>query len=90
MIKRYHFLHSSDDPIADEANIGVADKVGGSFVVNSAFASLFSEVNTDALEYAPSISSDQLELFFTRAYKKIDGSFEFNIYMASRNNTSEP
>lgn len=48
------------------ASIVVAEKQGAGFVRRTDSASLLALVNTPDLNYAPSISSDGLELFFTR------------------------
>ena len=42
-------------------------------------------INTDALEYAPTTSADELELFFTRAEGTV-----LSIWVAKRGSTSEP
>jgi hypothetical protein len=46
-------------------------------------------VNTDALEYAPSISTNGLELYFTRATGSIDTGLDFGIYVATRSSITE-
>ena len=46
-------------------------------------------INTANLEYAPSISTDQLELYFTRATSLAGGDYDFGIYMATRNSVFE-
>jgi hypothetical protein len=50
---------------------------------------LMTNINTNALEYAPAISSDLLELFFTRA-DLTSSSPEPAIYRAIRSSPSEP
>lgn len=50
-----------------ESDIGVARRSGDAFLVTAGSAELMREVNTVALEYAPSTSADGLELFFTRS-----------------------
>ena len=46
-------------------------------------------VNTGALEYAPSISADLLELFFTRA-QSVAGSVQVAIYRSHRASREAP
>ena len=48
----------------DSADIYLAVRNGNGFV--RASSHVFDKVNTDALEYAPALSADGLELFFTR------------------------
>ena len=51
---------------------------------------ILANVNTASLEYAPAISADGLELFFTRI-SKVDGRPKFvGIYVAKRRSRSEP
>jgi hypothetical protein len=49
------------------ASIHIADRQGATFVRNANSATLLAAVNNSDLNYAPSISVDGLELFFTRA-----------------------
>jgi hypothetical protein len=51
---------------ADAADIVIASRQGSGFVRRPDSASLLQNVNTVALEYAPCISADGLELLFTR------------------------
>ena len=52
--------------------------------------SILANVNTASLEYAPAISADGLELYFTRI-SKVDGRPKFvGIYVAKRGSRSEP
>lgn len=80
----------SGKPLPDAANIAVAIKENGIFVVSPDSRTQFDLINTQSLEYAPSISTDQLELYFTRAVKLTTGDFDFAIYVALRNSVSEP
>jgi hypothetical protein len=48
------------------ASIAIADRNGTAFARNANSAALLASVNTSGLNYAPSISVDGLELFFTR------------------------
>lgn len=56
------------------ASISIADKNGASFVRRSNSASILATVNATGLNYAPSISVDGLELFFTRVDSTTSGS----------------
>ena len=51
-------------------------------------------INTDALEYAPSISADGLKLYFTRASQLMAGAeapgAELRIMVATRISVNEP
>jgi len=59
--------HFSGGSVPDRSDIGVANKSGADFNVDANSAAVMGTVNTaDNLEYAPSISNDGLELFFTR------------------------
>lgn len=51
------------------SDIVVAKKVDGKFERAPTGKDIFKWINTDALEYAPSISADSLTLFFTRLNK---------------------
>lgn len=53
-------------PAPHSANIVIATRVGKRFVRAPQSAEWLASINTAALEYAPSISDDRLELFFTR------------------------
>lgn len=79
----------SGNPLPDEADIGVAVNVNGVFTVKVGSSDEFASVNTDALEYAPSISTDGLELYFTRASGSVGTGFDFGIYIATRSSVSE-
>lgn len=58
----------------------------GTFKVDSNSQEIFSTINTDDLEYAASISTDELELFFTRA--NVQSVPVFTTYYATRPNKS--
>ena len=45
----------------------VATRTGDGFAIDPRSQELLAKVNTPALEYAPAISTDGLELYFTRA-----------------------
>jgi hypothetical protein len=71
----------------DSADLYLAERTHSGFVRSTSH--VFDNVNTDALEYAPSFSDDGLELFFTR----LSGFWIFRkpqIYRAVRASRSEP
>jgi len=80
----------SGSPFPDAADIGLATKMNGDFSVHTNSENLFAKINTDALEYAPSISTNSLEFYFTRATGSIETSIDFGVYVATRNSISEP
>lgn len=75
-------------------NLKVAHLRDGRFEVDPGSDEIFKNVNSDALDYAPAISSDGLELFFTRAEALIVGKRPvgrtLRIYMATRTRAGEP
>jgi len=67
------------NPFPDESDIGIAVKnSSGEFTVDPDSDYKMENINTDALEYASSISSDSTEIFFTR----YGGGTDFGIYSA--------
>ena len=69
----------------DEANIVIALDSGSGFARDPNSTTIMTNVNTDNLEYAPAITADGLELFFTR----LDlGTMEARIYRAARSNNN--
>ncbi|MBF0196881.1 MAG: PD40 domain-containing protein [Planctomycetes bacterium] len=73
----------SGNPFPDSADIGVAEKVNGVFIASGRSSGKMAEINTEALEYAPSISTDRLELYFTRTI-----GADFGVYIATRSSVS--
>ena len=71
--------------VPKNAEIAVAVRDGPGFRRHPASAVLMRNVNTAALEYAPAISADLLELFFTRA-----APGEVAIYRSQRHSRDEP
>ena len=74
-----HFTDGSPDT----ADIAIADRQGDGFERCTDSANLLQTVNTPALEYAPCISADGLELLFTRYDPAVAGSTPA-IYRATR------
>jgi Tol biopolymer transport system component len=63
----YVNAHFSGGAMPDAASIGAARRANGTFTTDPNNGILFREVNTGGLNYAPSLSADGRELFFTRA-----------------------
>jgi hypothetical protein len=72
-------------PVPRSADIAVAVRDGSVFRRHPASAEFMRKVNTAALEYAPSVSADLLELFFTRASGR-----QLAIYRSARRSRDEP
>jgi hypothetical protein len=72
------------------ADLVVAELQGATFVRRADSDSILAQVNTTtALEYAPCISVDALELFFTRWNPSVAGDLP-TIYRATRSSASSP
>ena len=72
-------------PLPRSADIAVAVRDGAGFRRHPGSAEFMRNVNTAALEYAPAISADLFELFFTRASGR-----QLAIYRSARRNRDEP
>lgn len=79
----------SGGPHPKTASIVIAVRDGGGFRRLPSSAELLRNVNSKALTYAPAISSDMLELFFTRAGDS-RGSAQPIIFRAVRRTVDEP
>ena len=71
------------------ADLVIARKTANGFERLSNSAELMKNINTSALEYAACISTDQLEIFFTRIKLPITQSSLSEIYVSKRSNTIE-
>lgn len=60
----------------------------GKFIINEYSKEIFKNINTDDQEYAASISTDELEIFFTRL--NYDDGFTFSSYHATREDKTSP
>ncbi|NNE98136.1 MAG: hypothetical protein HKN25_03860 [Pyrinomonadaceae bacterium] len=60
----------SGKPFPDKADIAIAVKREGKFKRLSGSEEILDKINTKRLEYAPAISEDELEIFFTRHMSK--------------------
>jgi hypothetical protein len=78
----------SGGDIPDSSDLFIAVKDGSQFVVSEDSDDIMENINTENLEYAASITTDELELFFTRAdMSKIIP--EMSVMIAKRSNVSE-
>lgn len=73
-----------------EADIMIARRYGQRFARDRRYERLFENVNTGALEYAPSTSADERELFFTRAPRPPAPFSRPQIWRATRGDPSVP
>jgi hypothetical protein len=78
----------SGDPVPDSADIFIAVRDGSGFRRLPESAAILKNVNTSALEYAPAVSANLLELFFTRGPRMFQKSPV--ILHASRTRADEP
>jgi Tol biopolymer transport system component len=72
------------------ADIVIAKKTTNGFERMPTSADIMKNINTSQLEYAASISSDDLDIYFTRVSAPIDQNSIPAIYVASRKNVDEP
>jgi len=80
--------------VPSESDLMMYKNVGNGFGTDQQYLSMCKNLNTRALEYAPAISIDGRELYFTRAnLKLVQGSSQgpyVRIMVATRKKTSEP
>ncbi len=76
------------------SDLRVARRTASGFVTASDSAAIFRAINTGDLEYAPALSADERELFFTRARFEFEGDrlvlAQTVIMMATRKTADEP
>lgn len=72
--------------LPQQADMVIARRDGEKFVVDDNTEELMKNVNTDALEYAPAVTADGKELYFTRA----SGEENMRIMVATRQSVKEP
>ena len=76
------------------SNILIARRRGDAFYVDPDAARIMARINTSELEYAPAISADERELYFTRAEGLLvghrAGGANLRIYVARRSRKGEP
>jgi len=73
-----------------EANLVIAKKTGNSFARDTNSEAIFEAINTDHLEYAPALSQNELEIYFTRLTLPLGDNPEAKIYLSQRSSTEEP
>lgn len=87
-------VFSPGAPAPKKSDLIVARRNDGAFRIDPDSDRIMKNVNTDALEYAPSISADGRELYFTRASQRVAGSeapgARLRIMVATRTSVSEP
>jgi hypothetical protein len=79
----------SGGAIPDSSDLFIAVKQGSQFVVIENSDDMMKNINSEHLEYAASITTNELELFFTRADVSTTIP-EMNVMIAKRSNMSEP
>ncbi len=72
------------------ADIVIATKTGNSFARLTNSDEIMKNINTSQLEYAASISSDDLAIYFTRVAAPIDENSKPAIYYAERKKVTDP
>ncbi len=72
------------------ADLVIATKNGSGFQRLSNSKEIMKNINTNALEYAASISANQLEFYFTRVVLPITTTSLPEIFIATRQNINEP
>jgi hypothetical protein len=73
-----------------ESDLQIFMKGDNGFALEPHSNDLLKAVNTPALEYAPSLSADQLELYFTRAQRDLEGRLLLRILVSKRDKLSSP
>ncbi len=73
-----------------ESNFVLAQKTGNAFNRISDSDEIFMNINTDALEYAAAITTDELELCITRVDAPLTPDSEPRLYVSRRTSTSAP
>jgi hypothetical protein len=89
VVSRARFAFGSVVPSESDLLLFFKDK-NNIFSPHPDSGNIMKAVNSPALEYAPSLSADQTEIYFTRAQKDIDSHTLMRILVAKRKNTSEP
>lgn len=94
ILSRAHFANYFLPP--DRCDLVIAARRSGTFAVRPEQQKFLAEQNTSALEYAPCLSSDELELFYTRCGKvskddkRADNGVYFRNMYARRASKFEP
>ena len=88
IVSRARFDFGSTHPA--ESNLQWYVKGDNGFALDSQSSEILKAVNSPALEYAPSLSANGLELYFTRAQRDLEGRVLTRIMVAKRGKVSEP
>lgn len=85
---------NTDHNIPKSSDLRVAHLANGRFNTAPGSEAIFAALNTADLEYAPSLSADEREIFFTRARFDLSGGqlrgMTSSIHMATRSAPGEP
>ena len=79
----------SGNNFPDQADLQVASLTNGEFRRKIDSDEIFQTINSDLLQYAPSISNDELEIFYTRAFIS-DEETQIRVLKAERSSKTEP
>lgn len=82
--------HLGEDGQPQTADLVIAERQGDTFVRLPYSANLLVHINTEALEYAAALSTDERELFFTRVSVESGHPTPPQIYRAYRQSAAEP
>lgn len=92
VIAQSQFFPGSDAPV--KSDLVISHLRGGRFFIDADSPRILKNVNTEALEYAPSISANGLELYFTRGdLLLVNGSAPtpaMRVMIATRRSINEP
>jgi WD40-like Beta Propeller Repeat len=92
IISRATFEFGSPGPT--KSDLLISRKMNGKFQMDPSSESMLKQVNSPALEYAPALSKDELQLFFTRASEMVinkqSQGIKFRLMVATRLSKSEP
>jgi len=93
LISRAQFIPFSNGPRQSDLFIAIR-QANGEFQMSQSLQNVLNSVNTSALEYAPAITADQLELYFTRCREVVSSSGKkeplFETMVARRKSVNEP
>ncbi|NND14931.1 MAG: hypothetical protein HKN89_01255 [Eudoraea sp.] len=73
-----------------EADLAIANKTEDSFIRDMNSEALLQSINTEHLEYAPALSQNELELYFTRLTLPLGDDPQAKIYLSQRSSKEEP
>jgi len=92
VISRATFEFGAPGP--SKSDLFMARKINDKFEIDPASEAILKKVDTPALEYAPALSKDELQLFFTRASEMVinkqSKGFKFRMMVAARNTKNDP